>query len=54
MIPYVKAHNSKKLPVIGTTVTLSALSLQGKIMMPIIKNEKDKKRLRKYLIIEIH
>ncbi|EOS28948.1 MAG: DUF3881 family protein [Lachnospiraceae bacterium] len=47
MIPYVKAHNSKKLPVIGTTVTLSALSLQGKIMMPIIKNEKDKKKIKK-------
>lgn len=47
MIPYIKAHNSKKLPVIGTTVTLSALSLQGKIMMPIIKNEKDKKKIKK-------
>lgn len=42
-IPYVKAQNSNHLPVRGTTLTLSGLSLQGKIMMPIIKNEKDKK-----------
>ncbi len=42
-IPYVKVQNSNHLPVRGTTLTLSGLSLQGKIMMPIIKNEKDKK-----------
>lgn len=47
MIPYVKASNSDRLPVRGTTLTLSALSLQGKIMMPIIKNEKDKKIIKK-------
>lgn len=47
MIPYVKAQRSKRLPVTGTTLTLSGLSLQGKIMMPIIKNEKDKKIIRK-------
>lgn len=47
MIPYVKAHNSNNLPIKGTTLTLSGLSLQGKIMMPIIKNEKDKKIIKK-------
>lgn len=47
MIPYVKLNNSKRLPINGTTLTLSALSLQGKIMMPIIKNEKDKKIIKK-------
>lgn len=46
-IPYIKARDNKKLPVRGTTLTLSALSLQGKIMMPIIKNEKDKKKINK-------
>ncbi|MDE7014177.1 MAG: DUF3881 family protein, partial [Kineothrix sp.] len=46
-IPYIKARDNKKLPVRGTTLTLSALSLQGKVMMPIIKNEKDKKRINK-------
>lgn len=47
MIPYIKAHNSKRLPINGTTLSLSALSLQGKIMMPIIKNEKEKKIIKK-------
>lgn len=46
-IPYIKARDNKKLPVRGTTLTLSALSLQGKVMMPIIKNEKDKKKIKK-------
>lgn len=47
MIPYVKAQNSNRLPIRGTTLTLSGLSLQGKIMMPIIKNEKDKQIVKK-------
>jgi hypothetical protein len=46
-ITYVKAQNSNFLPVRGTTLTLSGLSLQGKIMMPIIKNEKDKQIIQK-------
>lgn len=41
IIPYVKAKNSGILPVRGTTLTLSALSTKGTIMMPIIKSEKD-------------
>lgn len=41
MIPYVKAKNSDILPVRGTTLTLSALSTEGTIMMPINKTEKD-------------
>jgi hypothetical protein len=41
MIPYVKAQNTNALPVRGTTLTLSALSIQGSIMMPIMKTEKD-------------
>lgn len=47
MIPYVKVMNSDKLPVKGTSLTLSGLSCQGTIMMPIIKNEKEKSRVRK-------
>lgn len=46
-IPYIKAMNANELPVSGTTLTLSALSLQGSIMMPIIKNDKDKKIIKK-------
>lgn len=41
MIPYVKAKNSDILPVRGTTLTLSALSTEGTVMMPINKSEKD-------------
>lgn len=41
MIPYVKANNLGILPIRGTTLTLSALSCQGTIMMPILKTEKD-------------
>ena len=47
MIPYVKAQNSNHLPIRGTTLTLSGLSLQGKILMPIGKNEKDKQKIQK-------
>lgn len=47
MIPYIKVMNSDKLPVKGTSLTLSGLSCQGTIMMPIIKNEKEKSRVRK-------
>lgn len=54
MIPYIKIRDSKRLPVRGTTLTLSALSVQGKIMMPIIKNEKDKKMIKKYPKTETH
>lgn len=46
IIPYMKHRESKKLPVKGTTLTLSALSCQGTILMPIIKNEKEKKKVR--------
>ena len=41
MIPYVKAKNLGLLPIRGTTLTLSALSISGTIMMPINKSEKD-------------
>lgn len=47
MIPYIKAKNSKLLPIKGTTLTLSALSTQGTIMMPILKNENEKQKIRK-------
>lgn len=47
MITYIKAKNLGKLPVRGTTLTLSGLSLQGTVMMPIMKNEKQKQRTKK-------
>lgn len=47
MIPYVKAKNSNILPIRGTTLTLSALSVSGIIMMPLNKSEKDLIRNKK-------
>lgn len=47
MIPYVKAQVQKRLPVRGTTLTLSALSISGTIMMPIVKDEKQKQKIEK-------
>lgn len=47
MIPYVKAQACDQLPVKGTTLTLSALSLQGTIMMPIKKDEFQKQQIQK-------
>ena len=47
MIPYVKAQNSGVLPIRGTTLTLTALSVKGTIMMPIMKTEKDLIRNKK-------
>lgn len=46
MIPYVKAQALGKLPVRGTTLTLSALSLNGTVMMPILKDEMQKQKVK--------
>lgn len=47
VIPYMKANLSGNLPIKGTTLTLSGLSCQGTIMMPIIKNENELQRVKK-------
>ena len=41
MIPYIKAKNTGTLPMKGTSLTLSGLSCQGSIMMPLKKDRKD-------------
>ncbi len=46
-IPYVKAQATGKLPIRGTTVTFSGLSVSGSIIMPILKNEEEKERIKK-------
>lgn len=46
MITYVKAQATGKLPVRGTSLTLSALSVNGTIMMPIMKDEMQKERVK--------
>lgn len=46
-IPYVKAQAQGRLPIRGTTLTLSALSVKGSVMMPIQKNEHQRKQIQK-------
>lgn len=50
MIPYVKAQAQGKLPIKGTTLTLSALSIKGNIMFPIKKDEQQKLKIKKTLM----
>lgn len=45
-IPYIKAQSSGKLPVRGTTLTLSALSVSGTVMLPIQKDEEQIQRVK--------
>ena len=47
MIDYVRIKDSGKLPVRGTSLCLSALSVEGMIMMPIMKSERQKETIRK-------
>ncbi len=41
IIQYIRVMNAGLLPIRGTSVTLSALSIQGMIMMPLAKTESD-------------
>lgn len=47
MITYVKAQTTGKLPVRGTSLTLSGLSVSGSIMMAIQKDERQKDRVKR-------
>ncbi len=49
MVSYVKHENEKNFPIRGTTLSLSALSIKGQIMMPIAKTEEEKEAARKKL-----
>lgn len=44
-IPYVKAHFCGELPIRGTSLTLSGLSVQGSVLLPIEKDEQQKQRV---------
>ena len=46
-IPYIKAQTTDSLPIRGTTLTLSALSVSGSVILPIQKDEEDVERVRK-------
>jgi hypothetical protein len=45
-IPYIKAQTTGKLPIRGTTLTLSALSVSGTVMLPILKDEEQLQRVK--------
>lgn len=47
MIPYVKEKVCGRLPIRGTSITMSALSVNGTVMMPIKKDEFQKRQVRK-------
>jgi len=46
MIPYVKAQAIGKLPIKGTSLTFSGLSLSGTVMMPIMKDDVQKQQVK--------
>lgn len=45
-IPYVKAQATGRLPIRGTTLTLSGLSVNGTVLMPIYKDEEQIQRVK--------
>ena len=45
-IPYVKAQATGRLPIRGTTVTLSGLSVNGTVLLPIYKDEQQIQRVK--------
>lgn len=47
MIPYKRLKALKLLPIKGTSLILTGLSVNGTIMMPIIKNEQQKRKVKK-------
>ena len=47
MMDYAKIKYGNRLPVRGTSLTLSALSTSGKILLPICKNEADMAKIEK-------
>ncbi len=47
IVPYVKAQTMNMLPVRGTSLTLSGLSISGNILLPIGKDENEIQRIQK-------
>lgn len=46
-IPYIKAQVTDKLPIRGTTLTLSGLSVSGSVLLPVQKDEEQIERIKK-------
>lgn len=49
IIQYIRAKNMNMLPIKGTSINLSALSVEGTILMPLLKNEASKRRADKVM-----
>ena len=47
VVPYIRVKNAGLLPIRGTSVTLSALSLEGTIVMPVAKSEDSRGQAKK-------
>lgn len=47
IIAYLKIKNAGRLPIKGTSLILSALSVDGRILLPIKKDEQDLKKIKK-------
>ena len=47
IVPYVKAQTTDMLPVKGTTLTLSGLSISGNILLSVGKDENEIRRIQK-------
>lgn len=48
MINYLKLLHTDRLPISGTSLTLAGLSIKGKILLPISKNENQIKKVNNY------
>lgn len=46
-LPYINAQANGKLPIRGTSLTLSALSVSGSVLLPIQKDEEQIKRVKR-------
>ena len=46
VISYLKIKNAGRLPIRGTSLVLSGLSVEGRILLPIKKNEYDLKKIK--------
>ncbi len=46
VITYLKIKNAGRLPIRGTSLVLSGLSVEGRILLPIKKNEQDLKKIK--------
>ena len=45
-IPYLNAQNSGKLPIRGTSVTFSGLSIRGSVLLPLNRPEEDENSIK--------